>query len=135
MDATLQAISAEEHNRLMALYGPLTDAVRDLIDATIRTEADEDTIRAARTAIAAVTETLRASRLDRPPEVRYVVDGRPLVWGNAAIGLRKPDRPAADNPSRRWPVLERVQPRRGVRRSARSGAWRRLRSGARPHAG
>jgi hypothetical protein len=44
------------------LYGPLTDAVRDLIDATIRTEADEDTIRAARTAIAAVTETLRAGR-------------------------------------------------------------------------
>lgn len=93
MDATLQAISAEEHNRLMALYGPLTDAVRDLIDATIRTEADEDTIRAARTAIAAVTETLRASRLNRPPEVRYAVDGRPLVWGNAAIGLRNPIAP------------------------------------------
>jgi hypothetical protein len=62
VDTTLQAISAEEHNRLTALYGPLTDAVRDLIDATIRTQADEDTIRAARTAIAAVTEHCAASK-------------------------------------------------------------------------
>jgi acyl-coenzyme A thioesterase PaaI-like protein len=93
VDTTTEAISAEEHDRLTALYGPLTDAVRDLIDAAIGTAADEDTIRDARTAIAAVTETLRAHQPDRQPEVHYVVDGRPLVWSNAVIGLRNPIAP------------------------------------------
>ena len=37
-------MSADEHDRLAGLYGPLTDAVRELIDATIRTEADQDAI-------------------------------------------------------------------------------------------
>jgi hypothetical protein len=71
-----QAMSAGEHDRLTALYGPLTDAVRDLIDATIHSEADQDTIRTARVAIQAVTETLRAPRRDESRVVRYAVDGR-----------------------------------------------------------
>lgn len=93
MNTTYEVLSAEEHNRLMTLYGPLTDAVRDLIDATIRTEADEDAIREARRAIEAVTNTLRSRQLDEPQGVRYVVDGRPLAWGNAVIGLRNPISP------------------------------------------
>lgn len=88
MNTTYEVMSAEEHDRLTALYGPLTDAVRDLIDATIRTEADEDAIAAARHAIEAVTARLRSRQLDEPQGVRYVVDGRPLTWGNAVIGLR-----------------------------------------------
>ncbi|WP_116374707.1 PaaI family thioesterase [Mycobacterium sp. MFM001] len=84
-------MSAEEHDRLTALYGPLTDAVRDLIDATIRTEADADTIRDARTAVQAVTQRLRSRQaLDGR---RYAVDGRPLAWGNAVIGMRNPIAP------------------------------------------
>ncbi|MBO0863976.1 MAG: PaaI family thioesterase [Mycobacterium sp.] len=86
-------MSAEQHDRLMALYGPLTDAVRDLIDATIRTEADEDAIREARRAIESAIDTLRSRQLDEPQGVRYVVDGRPLAWGNAVIGLRNPISP------------------------------------------
>jgi hypothetical protein len=93
VNTTYEVMSAEEHDRLMALYGPLTDAVRDLIDAIIRTEADEDAIREARPAIEAATDTLRSRQLDEPQGVRYVVDGRRLAWGNAVIGLRNPISP------------------------------------------
>ena len=93
MNTTYEVMSADEHHRLTARYGPLTDAVRDLIDATIRTDADEDTIREARQAIEAVTGTLRSRQLDEPQGVRYVVDGRPLAWGNAVVGLRNPISP------------------------------------------
>lgn len=93
MDTTYEVIGVAERDRLTALYGPLTDAVRDLIDTVIRTGADEDTIHDARTAIAAVTDKLRSSRPDEPPGVSYVVDGRPLAWGNAVIGVRNPIAP------------------------------------------
>jgi hypothetical protein len=76
-----EVMGADEHDRLAGVYGPLTDAVRELIDATIRTEADRDAIDAARTAIEAATV------------VRYAVDGRPVVWSNAVIGLRNPIAP------------------------------------------
>jgi acyl-coenzyme A thioesterase PaaI-like protein len=86
----VSAISAEDHDRLAALYGPLAQAVRDLVDATVRTEADEDTIREAYGQVRAVTEQLRRGELSQSSGVRYVVDGRPMVWGNAVIGLRNP---------------------------------------------
>lgn len=93
MNITYEVMSAEEHARLTALYGPLTDAVRDLIDATLRTQVDGDTVHDARNAIQAVTRTLRSSQLAEPQGVRYAVDGRPLAWGNAVIGMRNPISP------------------------------------------
>ena len=35
----------EEMDRQRALYGPFTQAVRELVDATIRTTVDDDEIR------------------------------------------------------------------------------------------
>ncbi|WP_375488910.1 PaaI family thioesterase [uncultured Mycobacterium sp.] len=93
MDTAYEAISADEHEQLAALYGPLTDAVRELIDATIRTHVDADTIEDARIAIEAVTDKLRASQLGPTAGVRYAVEGRPLAWGNAVIGMRNPIAP------------------------------------------
>jgi thioesterase superfamily protein len=101
-----EVMSADEHDRLTALYGPLTDAVRDLIDATIHTEADQDTIRTARAAIQAVTETLRTPQRDESQVVYYAVDGRPTVSSNAVIGLRNPIAPPLtihhDSDGSRW---------------------------------
>jgi hypothetical protein len=88
-----EVMSAGEHDRLAGLYGPLTDAVRELIDATIRTEADQDTIGAARLAIKAATDALRSRQRDETQVVRYAVGGRPVVWSNAVIGLRNPIAP------------------------------------------
>jgi hypothetical protein len=88
-----EVMSADEHDRLAGLYGPLTDAVRELMDATIRTEADQDAITTARTAIRAATDALRSRQRDETQVVRYAVGGRPVVWSNAVIGLRNPIAP------------------------------------------
>lgn len=93
MEIPYEVMSADEHDRLAGVYGPLTDAVRGLIDATIRTEADQDAISAARTAIQAATDALRSRQRDETQVVRYAVGDRPVVWSNAVIGLRNPIAP------------------------------------------
>jgi hypothetical protein len=83
-----EVMSAEEHDRLAAIYGPLTDDVRELIQAALRTDADHDSIDAARAAIRTATDVLRSNERDETQVVRYSVGGRPVVWSNAVIGLR-----------------------------------------------
>jgi Thioesterase superfamily len=83
-----EVMSADEHDRLAALYGPLTDDVRELIRLALRTDADPDSVDAARTAIRAANDVLRSRQRDESQLVRYSVGGRPVVWGNAVIGLR-----------------------------------------------
>ena len=83
-----EVMSADEHERLVALYGPLTDDVRELIRLALRTGADPDSIDAARTAIRTANDVLRSRQPDASQVVRYSVGGRPVVWGNAVIGLR-----------------------------------------------
>ncbi|OBI08261.1 thioesterase [Mycolicibacter nonchromogenicus] len=86
-------ISADESGQLLERYGPLAQAVRGLIDATIRTQADEATVREVTAQVQQLTERLRAGTLSESPGLRYVVDGRPLAWGNAVVGLRNPIAP------------------------------------------
>lgn len=90
MDAKVpyEVMSADEHDRLVALYGPLTDDVRELIRLALRTDADPDSVDAARTAIRAANDVLRSRQRDESQLVRHAVAGRPVVWGNAVIGLR-----------------------------------------------
>ena len=47
MDAKIpyEVMSTDEHDRLAALYGPLTDDVRELIRLALRTDADPDSSR------------------------------------------------------------------------------------------
>jgi acyl-coenzyme A thioesterase PaaI-like protein len=92
LDTTFEELSEAELDRVTAMYAPLTQAVRDLIDATIRTKADDDLIQQARTVIEAVTQSLRSQRM-RPFGVSYRVDGRPLPLGNAATGQCNPIAP------------------------------------------
>jgi len=91
LGATFELLSAAEAQRVTALYAPLADAVRELVDATIRTEADDDVVANARSAIEAVTESLR--QRTRPVGMNYRVNGRPLSLGNAVIGLCNPIAP------------------------------------------
>jgi acyl-coenzyme A thioesterase PaaI-like protein len=86
IDFSFEAISAAEHERLQALYVPLTQAVRDLIQTGIRTGADEATIREAQIAIEAVVQKLGATVDEGLP--RQAVNGRPVVWGNPVTGFR-----------------------------------------------
>jgi Thioesterase superfamily len=93
MKIPYEAMSADEHDRLAARYGPLTNDVRELIEAALRTEAEQDSIDAARTAIRAATDALRSRQHDESQVVRYAIGGRPVVWSNAVIGLRNPIAP------------------------------------------
>ena len=89
--ATFEVLSAAELDRVKSLYAPLTEAVRDLIDATIWTQADDDVVADAQAAIEALTRSLREKT--RPAGMSYLIDGHPIPLGNAAIGLCNPIAP------------------------------------------
>lgn len=74
--------------RAEALYGPLTQSLRELIDVAIRSEANEPDVTRAHELIKQATELLSA-RLDPEPfGVRTTTEGGTLTWGNVAIGVR-----------------------------------------------
>ena len=92
VDFTEEDLSAEDVERLRRIYGPLSLAVRELIDATIRTEVDADVVDAARAEIEAATARLRTGRsTDHSASVQY--RRRQMPWGNAVIGTRNPVAP------------------------------------------
>ena len=86
-------ISAQEFDRLEDLYRPLARAVRDLIDATVRTDAGEAAIRAATEHIEAVTESLMPLRPHGWQPLRHADTGRPILFTNPAAGGRNPIAP------------------------------------------
>lgn len=93
LDFTHQDLSTEEVERLRSIFGPLTESVRQLVDATIRTEADADTVAAATARIDEVTTALRTNQLEGAFGVRFTAHGDRMPWGNAVIGLRNPIAP------------------------------------------
>jgi acyl-coenzyme A thioesterase PaaI-like protein len=80
-------IGAEEYDRLRDVYEPLTQSIRRLVAAGIRTGVDADIIRDAIAAIDATTETLESTQ-SSTSTLRHAGTGRPLAWTNPAIGLR-----------------------------------------------
>lgn len=86
MDFSFEAITAARREELKALHSPLAEAVRRLIDVSIRTGADESTIRQAQATIDAVADTLDETGDAMAP--RLAVDGRPVVAGNPVTGFR-----------------------------------------------
>ncbi len=81
-------ITPEELERQRALYGPFTESVRELLDATIRTLVDDDAIRRAQSEIEAITGRLRSHQLAGAYGVRFGATGRGRPWGNSVVGLR-----------------------------------------------
>ncbi|HEY1840562.1 MAG TPA: hotdog domain-containing protein [Mycobacterium sp.] len=93
LDFTLENISAEDVDRLRAMYGPLTESVRELIDATVRTEVNEAAVTAAKAEIDSATARLRHTQVEGSFGVRYLASGERMAWGNAVVGLRNPIAP------------------------------------------
>ena len=83
LDFTLENISSEEVERLRAVYAPLAESVRELIDATVRTEMDADGVAAAKAEIDSATARLRQKQTDGSLGVRYLASGERMAWGNA----------------------------------------------------
>jgi acyl-coenzyme A thioesterase PaaI-like protein len=82
-ETSLEALEAER-----GLYGPFTQAIRELVDVAIRTTATADEVRAAQAGIEEITARLRSGGLTGPYGVRFRADGASRAWGNAVIGLR-----------------------------------------------
>jgi acyl-coenzyme A thioesterase PaaI-like protein len=86
-------VSSEDVQRMRAVYQPLAESVRELIDATIRTEVDDDTVAAVKADIDAATARLRTQQTNGPFGVRYTTGGDRMAWGNPVIGIRNPIAP------------------------------------------
>lgn len=93
LDFTLDNFSAEDVERLRAIYEPLARSVRELIDATIRTEVDTETVALAKSEIDSATARLRSKQIDGTFGVHYLTGGERMAWGNAVIGIRNPIAP------------------------------------------
>jgi acyl-coenzyme A thioesterase PaaI-like protein len=93
LDWTLENLSSDDVARLRSIYEPLTESVRALIDATIRTEAGAETVAAAKAEIDAATARLRSRQVDGSYGIRFTVDGDQMPWGNVVIGVRNPVAP------------------------------------------
>jgi acyl-coenzyme A thioesterase PaaI-like protein len=81
-------LSTAQVDHLESYLVPLAHSVRELVDATIRSTADEATVRRAQARIDEATAMLRASQLPGPAGVHFNAEGRSWHWGNAAAGLR-----------------------------------------------
>ena len=93
LDWTLENLTAHDVARLRSIYEPLTESVRALIDATIRTEVGAEMVAAAKADIDAATARLRTEQLDGSYGVRCTTDGGQMPWGNVVIGIRNPVAP------------------------------------------
>lgn len=78
---------------LAAVYEPLARSVRNLIDVTIRTEADATVVLAATQLIDAASRQLGVELMPESFGLRTTPDGQGSAWGNIAIGIRNPVAP------------------------------------------
>jgi acyl-coenzyme A thioesterase PaaI-like protein len=105
-DYVFEEVTAEEIARQRSLYGPLARSVRELADAVIRTEVDDDEIRLAQAEVEAITKRLRDRQLEGSYGVRFNATGQGRAWGNAVVGLRNPVAPPLvvnhDDGGRAW---------------------------------
>jgi acyl-coenzyme A thioesterase PaaI-like protein len=84
---------ADDAAALRAVYEPLANSVRNLIDIAIRTEADAQTVASAIARIDDVAAELSTSMTNGSFGVRTTEDGQSMAWGNVLIGIRNPVAP------------------------------------------
>jgi hypothetical protein len=82
-----------DYSQLESLYGPLAESIRQLVDVSIRTEADPMTVAAVKDKIDSAAAELGASAQLGTFGVQLTPDGRTIAWGNAVVGLRNPVAP------------------------------------------
>lgn len=90
---TLKSMAGSELDDLRAVYEPLAQSVRRLIDVTIRTRADAATVAAVKDRIDCASDELSESLRDGSFGLEHTRDGEAMVWGNVVIGVRNPAAP------------------------------------------
>jgi len=106
LEFTTEEWSAEDVARLRGIYQPLAESVRELVDATIRSEADAATVAEVKEQIDAAVIRLRERQIDGAFGARHTASGETVAWGNAVIGIRNalapPVRTHRDESGRVW---------------------------------
>ncbi|MGI9125803.1 MAG: PaaI family thioesterase [Mycobacterium sp.] len=106
LEFTVEDWSAEDIARMRGIYGPLAESVRDLVDATIRTEADAATVAEVKADIDAAVARLRERQIPGAFGARHTAAGESVAWGNAVIGIRNaiapPLKTTRDESGRVW---------------------------------
>jgi hypothetical protein len=85
-----------DYSRLESVYGPLAASIRRLIDVSIRTEVEPETVAAAKAKIDSAADELSASLQAGPFGMQLTPDGDTIAWGNVVIGVRNPVAPPLD---------------------------------------
>lgn len=102
----VEDISRSEMLQRRSTYEPLAESVRELIDASIRTEADAAEVAEARALVEQATALLRRKQIDGAYGIRYTPRGESMPWGNPVIGIRNPIAPPLfverDETGRHW---------------------------------
>lgn len=88
LEFTVEDWSAADITRLRGVYEPLAESVRELVDATIRSEADADTVAEVKRDVDAAVARLRERQIQGSFGVRHTTAGESVGWGNAVIGIR-----------------------------------------------
>jgi len=83
----------DDFRRLEAVYRPLAESVRRLVDISIRAAADPATVGSAKAKIDSAADELSASLQPGSFGVQRAPDGQTIAWGNAVVGLRNPVAP------------------------------------------
>ena len=86
----------DEVDRREKAVSGLADAVRDLVDATIRSTVPDDELAAVQAEVAALAARLRRQQLPGSAGVRYNSEGRSWNWGNAVVGRGNAVAPPVD---------------------------------------
>lgn len=87
------AMTDEEFAREQAVYGGLTDALRRLGEASLRTTVDAETVRLATAQVEEIAKTLEAEMIPASFGVVVTTSGHVRGYGNAVVGLRNPIAP------------------------------------------
>ena len=92
-DLSFEVVSAQEYERQLALHEPFAHAIRQLIDATVRTGVDAETIAEAQAAIEAITAKLESVQRENTSRLRHEETLRPLSYTNPTVGVFNPIAP------------------------------------------
>ena len=88
MSADQQDTTPEELDCQSELNGRFGQALRELVDAGIRTAVAADDILRATVEVEQLAARLRRRQLPGSFGIKVSPQGRPLHWGNAVVGLR-----------------------------------------------
>ena len=83
-------MSTEQVAVLRARYEPLTNSLRELLDAALRTDAPADVVALATAEIDAARARLRDHPRDSTLGMNLTPDGESIPWGNMGDGIRNP---------------------------------------------